>query len=160
MMPRCRYLALLLTQCALLAVEPAAVQVMGDVRQPLALTAEDLARMSRASVRRGAGAGTAYEGVWLHEVLQRAGVPQGPALRGKALSACVLAEGEDGYRVVFSLGELDPGLVENPVLLADTANGKPLAGQQGRFRLVLPKDKRAARSVRMLKKLEVIELRK
>ena len=72
----------------------------------------------------------------------------------------MLAEAQDGYQVVFSLGELDPAFIDNEILLADTANGKPLFGPQGRFRLVVPKDKPGARSVRMLTKLEVVQLRK
>lgn len=68
---------------------------------------------------------TVYEGVWLHEVLKKAGVPQGGELRGKALAGYVLAEAQDGYQVVFSLGELDPAFIDNEILLADTANGKP-----------------------------------
>ena len=52
------------------------------------------------------------------------------------------------------------GDVDNETLLADTANGKPLFGAQGRFRLVVPKDKPGARSVRMLTKIEVVQLRK
>ncbi len=103
---------------------------------------------------------TAYEGVWLHEVLKRAGVPQGTALRGKALAGYVVAEARDGFQVVFSFGELDPAFIDNQFLLADSAGGKPLSGDLGPFRLVAPKDKPAARSVRMLTKLEVVQLRK
>jgi DMSO/TMAO reductase YedYZ molybdopterin-dependent catalytic subunit len=146
----------------LAAQEPATnVQVTGAVKQPLTLSADDLARMPRASVTTTSnGMQTKYEGVWLHEVLKRAGAPQGETLRGKALAGFVLAEAQDGYQVVFSLGELDPAFIDNEILLADTANGKPLFGAQGRFRLVVPKDKPGARSVRMLTKLEVVQLRK
>jgi len=137
------------------------VQVTGSVKQALTLTADDLAKMPRATVRTtNNGMETVYEGVWLHEVLKKAGVPQGSELRGKALSSYVIAEAQDGYQVVFSLGELDPSFIDNEVLLADTANSKPLFGAQGRFRLVVPKDKPGARSVRMLTKLEVVQLRK
>ncbi|HEY7338354.1 MAG TPA: molybdopterin-dependent oxidoreductase [Bryobacteraceae bacterium] len=137
------------------------IQVTGAVKQPLTLTADDLAKMPRASVRTmNNGMEIVYEGVWLHEVLKKAGVPQGSELRGKALASYVLAEAQDGYQVVFSLGELDPAFIDNEILLADTANGKPLFGSQGRFRLVVPKDKPGARSVRMLTKLEVVQLRK
>jgi len=45
-------------------------------------------------------------------------------------------------------------------LLADKADGKPLFGEDGAFRLVVPKDKRGARSVRMLNKLEVFQVKK
>ena len=131
------------------------------MRQPLKLTADDLAKMPRATVKMtSSGVETVYEGVWLHEVLKRAGVPQGTALRGKALASYVLAEAQDGYEVVFSLAEIDPTFIDNEILLADTANGKPLFGEQGRFRLVAAKDKPVARSVRMLTKLEVVQLRK
>lgn len=136
------------------------VQVTGAVKQSLTLTADDLAKMPRASVKTmNNGMETIYEGVWLHEVLKKAGVPQGEALRGKALTSYVLASAQDGYQVVFSLGELDPAFIDNEVLLADTANGKALFGAQGRFRLVVPKDKPGARSVRMLTKIEVVQVR-
>ena len=124
------------------------VQVTGAVKQPLTLSADDLAKMPRASVRTTSnGMETVYQGVWLHEILKKAGVPQGGELRGKALAGYVLAE-------------LDPAFIDNEILLADTANGKALFGAQGRFRLVVPKDKPGARSVRMLTKLEVVQLRK
>jgi len=153
---------LLLSLCTLAGQEPATtLQVTGAVKQSLTLTADDLAKMPRASVKTTSnGMQTAYEGVWLYEVLKRAGAPQGETLRGKALAGYVLAEAQDGYQVVFSLGELDPAFIDNEILLADTANGKPLFGAQGRFRLVVPKDKPGARSVRMLTKLEVVQLRK
>jgi DMSO/TMAO reductase YedYZ molybdopterin-dependent catalytic subunit len=152
----------LLAACVLLAQETTTTfQVTGAVKQALTLSADDLAKMPRASVRTTSnGMETVYEGVWLHEILKRAGVPQGSGLRGKALASYVLAEAQDGYQVVFSLGELDPAFIDNQILLAHTANGKPLFGAQGRFRLAVPKDKPGARSVRMLTKLEVVQLRK
>ncbi len=137
------------------------VQVTGDVKQALTLTADDLARMPRATVRIGGSAKeTVFEGVWLHEVLKKAGVPLGGDLRGKALTSYVLAEAQDGYQVVFSLAELDPTFIDNEILLADTANGQPLSGAQGRFRLVAPKEKHGSRSVHLLSKLEVVQVRK
>jgi DMSO/TMAO reductase YedYZ molybdopterin-dependent catalytic subunit len=143
------------------SVQVTSVQVTGAVKQALTLSAEDLAKMPRASVRTtNNGIETVYEGVWLHEVLNKAGVPQGGELRGKALASYVLAEAQDGYQVVFSLAELDPSFIDNQILLADTANGKPLFGAQGRFRLVVPKDKPGARSVRMLTRLDVVQVRK
>jgi hypothetical protein len=158
-----RGLVLVLVAACLLPAQDSepAVQVTGAVKQALTLTAGDLAKMPRASVRTSNnGMETVYDGVWLHEVLKRAGVPQGSELRGKALTSYVLAEAQDGYQVVFSLAELDPAFIDNEILLADTANGKPLFGAQGRFRLVASKDKPGARSVRMLTRLEVVQLRK
>ncbi len=137
------------------------VQITGAVKQELTLSADDLAKMPRATVKTtGSGMDTNCEGVWLHEVLKRAGVPQGGELRGKALASYVLASAQDGYQVVSSLGELDPAFIDNEILLADTANGKALFGAQGRLRLVVPKDKPGVRSVRMLTKIEVVQVRK
>jgi DMSO/TMAO reductase YedYZ molybdopterin-dependent catalytic subunit len=164
---RCLFLALLASAVLPAQDAPSSggakqeLQITGAVKQPLTLTAEDLGKMPRASVKTtSSGMETVYEGVWLSEVLKRAGVPQGGDLRGKALATYVLAQAEDGYQVLFSLAELDPSFIDNQILLADTANGKPLFGAQGRFRLVVPKDKPGARSVRMLNKIEVVQVRK
>ena len=137
------------------------IQVTGAVSQPLTLTAADLAKMPRATVHTTSkGTETTFQGVWLTDVLKKAGVPQGAQLRGKALASCVIAEAQDGYQVAFSIGEVDPYYIDNQILLADTSNGKPLSGPQGRFHLVVPKDKEGARSVYLLTKLEIVQLRK
>lgn len=146
-----------------LAAQQAApsIAVTGAVSQPLTLTAADLAAMSRATVTTtNNGISTAYEGVWLSDVLKKAGVPFGSGMRGPTLSTYVVASASDGYQVVFSAGELDPDMTDGQYLLADKANGKALFGENGSFRLVVPKDKRGARSIRMLTSLNVVQLRK
>ena len=137
------------------------ISVTGAIAKPFTLTTADLAQMPRAMVTMSnGGIETRYEGVWMHEIMKRAGVPLGEALRGKALATYVIAEAQDGYQVVFSVGELDPAMTNAEILVADTSNGKPLFGDNGTFRLVIPNDKRGARSVRMLTKLEIVQLRK
>lgn len=137
------------------------VTVTGAVKQPLTLTAADLAAMPRAkAVSDNNGIQTTYEGVWLSDVLKNAGVPLGASLRGPALAGYILASASDGYQVVFSIGELDPDVTSGQYLLADTANGKPMFGENGAFRLVIPSDKRGVRSVRLLTKIEVVQLKK
>jgi hypothetical protein len=129
--------------------------------KPVTLDKAALAGLPPATVETAAdGIKVVYEGVWLHDLLKKHGAPSGAELRGKALTAYVIAEAEDGYQVLFSLAELDPIFQDNPVLLAHAADGKPLSGALGTFRLVAPKDKRAARSIRMLKRIEVVQLRK
>ncbi len=137
------------------------ISVTGAVTQPLTLTSADLDAMPQATVTtNNNGISTTYEGVWLGDVLKKAGVAMGSALRGPALSAYVVASASDGYQVVFSVGEVDPEMTDGQYLLADKANGKPLFGENGAFRLVVPKDKRGARSVRMLTSLTVVQLKK
>ncbi|MBK7907577.1 MAG: molybdopterin-dependent oxidoreductase [Gemmatimonadetes bacterium] len=141
-----------------LAPEPT-ITVRGDVPTPLVLTAADLAAMPRATVTTtNNGMTTTYRGVWVADVLAKAGFALGPAARRNSLSGYVLARATDGYQVLFSIGELDPAITDGQALLADTANDQPLFAENGRFRLVLPKDKRGARSMRMLASLDVVLL--
>jgi DMSO/TMAO reductase YedYZ molybdopterin-dependent catalytic subunit len=74
------------------------------------------------------------------------------------MATYVLAEGSDGYRVTFSLAELDSDFEESEVIVADTVNGAPLGGKLGPLRLVVPHDKRPARWVRMLQSIKVVSV--
>lgn len=160
-MKRLLLLLLLAAQPVLAQQAAPSISVTGAVAQPLTLTAADLASMPRATVSTNSnGIATTYEGVWVGDVLKKAGLPLGPALRGAALSYYVVAAASDGYQVVFSLGELDPEMTDGQFLLADKANGKPLFGENGSFRLVIPKDKRGARSIRMLTALRIVQVPK
>jgi DMSO/TMAO reductase YedYZ molybdopterin-dependent catalytic subunit len=169
---RMRHLRLIFTAIATLffsaallaaqAVQELKIVVAGDVPTPLTLSAADLAAMphQQADVTEQDGTKTVYDGVPLQEILKKAGIPFGRGMRGKALAGYVLAEAKDGYEVVFSLGELDADLGGTQAIVADKRDGKALFPYQGPARLVLPADKEGARSVRMLEKLEVVELRK
>jgi DMSO/TMAO reductase YedYZ molybdopterin-dependent catalytic subunit len=133
--------------------------VGGAVKTPLVLSAADLAKMPQAVVTvHEDGGDVQYGGVLLSEILTRAGAPAGSGLRGKALASYVLAEASDGYRVLFSLAECDPAFTDNPILVATQRDGKPLFEYQGPFRLIVEHDKPAARGIRMLTKLTVVQL--
>jgi DMSO/TMAO reductase YedYZ molybdopterin-dependent catalytic subunit len=131
--------------------------VKGAVKQELRLTAADLKTLARTKVtaKDHDGAAHEYEGVALQALLGKAGTPQTSEMRGKNMTLVVIAEASDGYRALFSLAELDADFAGAQVLVADTADGKPLGAQQGPLRLVVPGDKRQARWVRMLKSIEV-----
>jgi hypothetical protein len=101
-----------------------------------------------------------YGGVLVGDVLKRAGAPLGRDLTGAAVATYVVASAKDGYQVVFSLAELDPAFTPNDIIIADTIDGKPLFDYQGPLRIVAPHDKRGARSIRMLQKIDVVRLRK
>ncbi|MEI9964927.1 MAG: hypothetical protein WDM92_09635 [Caulobacteraceae bacterium] len=55
----------------------------------------------------------------------------------------------------LSLAETDPAMRPDPVLVADRKDGKPLDAHEGPFRLVVPGDKRPARSARSIVKIEI-----
>ena len=137
----------------------AELRITGAVSAPLVLTVADLKKMPRKTlsvVNPHDKKKEAYEGVLLEELLTKAGVPQGEQLRGSSMATYVIAEATDGYRVVFSLAELDSGILESEIIVADTMDGAPLSAQQGPFRLVAPHEKRPARWVRMLKSITVM----
>jgi DMSO/TMAO reductase YedYZ molybdopterin-dependent catalytic subunit len=138
---------------------PAELRIGGAVSTPLVLTVAELKKMPRktlAVVNPHDKKTETYEGVLLEGLLQKAGVPHGEQLRGAAMAAYVIAEAADNYRVVFSLAELDSGILDSEVIVADTMDGAPLADKQGPFRLVAPHEKRPARWVRMLKSITVV----
>ena len=138
---------------------PAQLKIGGAVTNPLTLTAADLKAMPRTTVRAVNShekKTETYEGVLLEELLRKAGAPHGEQLRGPLMTSYVVAEAEDGYRVVFALAELDSGFVDSQVLIADTMDGGPIGPKLGPFRLVAPHEKRPARWVRMLKSITVV----
>jgi DMSO/TMAO reductase YedYZ molybdopterin-dependent catalytic subunit len=137
----------------------AELRVGGAVSTPLVLTDTDLKKMPRKTItvlNPHDKKTETYEGVPLEQILQKAGVPHGEELRGKSMATYVIFEAEDGYRVVFSLAELDPGILDSDVLVADTLDGAPMPTKVGPFRLVAPHEKRPARWIRMLKSITVV----
>jgi hypothetical protein len=95
-----------------------------------------------------------YSGVPLVDLLAKLGAPHGKDLKSQALADYIVATGSDGYKSVVALGEIDPEFHPGMVLIADTMNGKPL-DKAGPFRLVVSEDKRPARSVRNLVRVEL-----
>jgi DMSO/TMAO reductase YedYZ molybdopterin-dependent catalytic subunit len=147
---------------ALSAQAPAAsgpLAVSGAVKTPLTLTKADLQAMPRTAVTLDDhGKKQVYAGVLVSEILTRAGAPIGTEVKGGALATYVLASAGDGYQVLFSIGELDPAVSGSEIIVADTVDGGPLSDTQGPLRIVVPRDKRGARSIRMLQRLEVVRL--
>jgi DMSO/TMAO reductase YedYZ molybdopterin-dependent catalytic subunit len=140
---------------------PAPLTIAGDVSKPLTVTPADLKTYPRTAVTiQDEGRAVTYEGVLLGELLSRAGAPLGAELRGHNVAAYVLAKARDGYQVVFSLAEVDPAFTGSQIIVADSADGKPLFDYQGPLRIVAPGDKRGARSIRMLERIELVRVPK
>jgi hypothetical protein len=100
-----------------------------------------------------AKANQAYSGVPLTDLLTRLGVPAKP--HAKDFRLYIVAEGSDGYQVVYSIGEITPDVHDGIVLVADAMDGKPL-GNNGLFQLVSTGEKRPARWVRNLVAIRVL----
>lgn len=96
-----------------------------------------------------------YEGVAIVDILQKAGLKFGEALRGKALATYVLVEAADGYQAVFALPEFDPPTKDRLILLADQ-QGAAFPATSGPLKIIAPGDKTHARWVRQVKSLTVV----
>ena len=118
-------LSALLAACLSSAAE-IALLVKGEVKSELKLTLPELQALPNSTVtvveREG---GTAkYEGLLLHEILTRAGVPLGESLRGEALRLCVLATAADGYKAVFAIAELEARVEGSEALIWSNKSSK------------------------------------
>lgn len=126
----------------------AVIKVSGEVIKPLALSAGDIAKMKRttATMKDRDGKEHTYAGVAIQGILEQAGVTTGSQLRGGNLTKYLLVKCADGYQVVFSLAELDSSFTDRVVILANEMDGRPLPPAKGTFRLVVPGEKKPARS--------------
>ena len=100
-------------------------------------------------------ASRAYRGVQIWNLVREYGLAGAPDRHGDSLDRFVMATGSDGYRALFSAGELDPSFGNTHALLAvQTAGDDPHPGPSP-FLTTAPLDQRAARYVSSLVRLEV-----
>ncbi len=117
------------------------------------LSAAELAKLPRSEVEVGKEH-RKYSGVPLAELLRGAGVEWG----GKCsplLTCYVLVEGADGYRVLFSIPEIDPEQRHKMVILADRCDGKPLTSTDGPYETVEEDAKQHGRYVKQVKTISL-----
>jgi len=132
--------------------EKVTLRTADGVERPFAAT---VAGLPRGEVRdavvgmsRGFKGVHAASGVRLRPLVEKL-LARGTPLR----SVVVLVTGSDGYRAVVSGGELE----RDEALLADREDGTPLAGADGRYRLVLGGDAFIDRSIRAVREIRVIQ---
>lgn len=147
---------------SLAAATPAAAQraplnLTGEVRRPGPRDTTALARFGTDTLTHTVrGAPALFRGVRLWRLLQDAGLATDSAIKSDALRKVVIATARDGYRITLSIGELDPSVGATPVLIAWERDGQPLPGDRGPYQLVIPSDRRPARSMYQLERLEVV----
>lgn len=153
-------IATLLTCCIQFVTfaQTASIKVGGEVLTPMSLTVEDFSKMPVTKVKAKDKEAKEHEftGVTLYEVLKKAGVTLGPQLKGENMAKFVLIIAADGYKVVYSLAEIDPEFTTSLVLLAYQVDGAPLPKGEGPFRLVAPADKKHARWIREIDTIKVL----
>lgn len=152
----------LLFLCFLIASFQASGQVTIKVHDhaPVTITADQFRQLPQhAAVLQDHGKQVEFRGVPLHDLLVKGGVDFGKGLHGTELSSYVLALAEDGYQAVFALADFDPALTDTGIIVANQREGHSLSAKEGPLRIVCPRDKRPARSVRMLRELDIVQLK-
>jgi hypothetical protein len=94
-----------------------------------------------------------YTGVPLMDLLVKLGVPDKP--HGKDLALYLVAVGSDGYQAVYAVAEVNPGVHDATVIVADTENGRPIAAD-GPLKLIATGEKLPNRWVRNLAAVRVL----
>jgi hypothetical protein len=145
-------------------ISPSAT-LSGAVADPTVITPATLSKLLNQTVtetatylQAGMPVTDTYTGVSLWNLIQDAGLLINPAIKNDALNFVVVATGSDGYRAVFSLGEIDPafGNQQDIVAYADTAGQLGSGGSDGAMRIVVPGDSAGGRYVSNLTSLQVI----
>lgn len=156
-----RSLAALVFVCATFAQAGAQTPPPSPAPPPrpihLAINPATLAGLPRLTITATDEGGhtNSYGGVSLRDLLVRAGAPSGMPVRGKAMMSYVVVGAADNYHVLFTLPELDASFTDHVVLIAETRDGAPLAGNAGPYRLIVPFDKRDARWVRQVTEVDL-----
>jgi hypothetical protein len=111
------------------------------------VAAADIRAMHRASVTVAYGDKATYSGALIGDLLDDVGAPSDVRLHGPPVNQIVIVTGKDGFTTVLSLAETEKSFRDQPVILADEENGKPLDEKQGAYRLVIGGELKPARSV-------------
>ena len=128
---------------------------------PVNIGGQDFAKLPRHGVvLNDHGKQISYEGPLMQDVLALGGIDFGKGLRGKQLSTYVTAIAGDGYQVVYALAEFDSTVMDSGIVVADKREGQPLGANEGPLRIVVPHDRRPTRSLRLLREIDVVQLKK
>jgi hypothetical protein len=154
-----RLILLLITLTCLHASAQITLRINGA--PAVTMTTADIAKLPHHTiVFNDHGKLISYEGALLYDVLTHAGFDFGEGLRGKQLSSYVAALASDGYETVYALAEIDPSIADSGILVVDKREGERLSLDEGPLRVIVPHDKRPARSLKMLQEIDVVQLRK
>jgi precorrin-4 methylase/DMSO/TMAO reductase YedYZ molybdopterin-dependent catalytic subunit len=93
-----------------------------------------------------------YSGVSFNTILDKAGIDPD-------LSKVFLVSAPDGYRSLFSYGEIYLNNNDKSIIIADTANGQPIE-DGGKFFLIPAEDLMSDRDVKSVERIEVFTLKK
>ena len=139
------------------APKPSSSLLVIGPAQSITLSLADLQAMPQTTVKVHNGhtnADETYSGPRLSEVLAKVGLSLTPKNEHDFLRMYIVARGTDGYYVLYSGAEVEPGLHKAEVIVAIAQDGQPLT-RTGAFQLIDSLDVKPARWVRNLSKISV-----
>lgn len=105
------------------------------------------------------GKSISCDGVPLWAVVDRLNMPQDQDNHTRDLTRGVVFYAKDGYAVLIGLSDIDPKTGGTPAFLVDRCDGVALNAETGPLRLIFPNDKRGARSIFQVERVEYVETR-
>lgn len=149
-------LLFMLTAAAVARAQEPAIEILGIGAQAIKLSPQSLSglpvveREVTFQTSKGPSSGH-YKGVLFWDVLQANNAFEGLE-HNSELKKTFLVSAKDGYQIAFSIGEIHPQFGNTPLILATEVDGKPV---EGGWRIVVPGDKRGARAVYDITKIEL-----
>ena len=144
--------------CLCAAAQAQSVEISGHVRQTLNLSTADLKALPAETVEvsfesaQGRSQGK-FVGVRLWMLVDRAGLADTEG-RHPDLHHSIEIHARDGYRIIMSLGEIDPDFGNKQVILAYSKDGQPISDSDAP-RLIVPGDRHGARDVRAVDRITI-----
>lgn len=138
--------------------QEAALRLVSLSGQVTTLQRDRLAALPQLEIR-APGRGdsvSVFRGPGLRALLALAGAPAGHEFRGPNMTLVVIAEAADGYRVAYSLAELDEQFGARPAIVALTRDGNPLSAAEGPLQVVVAGEQHHARWIRQLVVLRLV----
>ncbi|MGA2409204.1 MAG: molybdopterin-dependent oxidoreductase [Candidatus Binataceae bacterium] len=142
--------------------------VTGDVINPQTFSLTNLQAIEPSTTVQDyfvAGSSTSqgeYSGVLLWDLLNLVGIQVNPAVKNDLDRKYIVVTGTDCYQAVFAMGEVDPtlgGSDQVTVAYAQWVSGQETnLGNNGFARLIIPGDKKGARSVSNVAHIQVISV--
>jgi hypothetical protein len=139
--------AILFAACVGFSQEPTTIAVRGDVTKPGQWAIEDLKQQFSKEVQTikfSLGKDTPQQtatGIPMLALIQAASPKIEKTQKHYDLTYLVVIEAKDSYRVFFSMAELLPQCGNAQAWLIWDVDGKPLAGKEAPFRLVVLSDR-------------------
>jgi DMSO/TMAO reductase YedYZ molybdopterin-dependent catalytic subunit len=99
-----------------------------------------------------------YTGTSLFGVIDSLGLAVPDGTKNPYLATYLIFTASDGYQVIISGGEIDPGFGNHTYYLAWAEDGQALSGDDAPIRLVVPGDVKGGRYVSGVVSIEVVNL--